>query len=109
MMRLVHGPVTEMTLVELLIYTLATFRLVSLISIEKGPFEILRKLRRHIETGSFLDKLIECTWCVSIWVALGWVGLIALWPDVVIWIALPFALSAGAILVEGVAYDEYET
>lgn len=98
----------KVTLVELVIYILATFRITSLISLEKGPFSSMRRLRRLIETGSVVDRLIECTWCVSLFVALGWVVLIALWPDVAIWVALPLALSAGAILVEGMAYDEYD-
>lgn len=99
-----------MTLVELLIYTLATWRISSLISTEEGPFNIFGKFREVLPSDSFLENLISCIWCLSVWIALGWVGFIALFPSIAIWVALPFALSAGAIIVDSMVYDDdYET
>ena len=96
----------QMTLTEIVIYILATWRIVSLISVEKGPFDIFRKLRRRIETGSFIDRLIECTWCVSLWVAFGWLIFGIRYPNIAIWVALPFAFSTGAILIDGIIYRD---
>ena len=73
---------------------------------EDGPFGMFDCLRKRVGVYltdendvpiTFLGKLLRCVWCVSIWVAVG-VALIVLtdW-----WVVLlPFALSAGAVLIE---------
>lgn len=43
-------------------------------------------------------RALLCVWCVSIWVALGFTVLY--YFDLAYWVALPFALSAAAILIE---------
>ena len=42
-------------------------------------------------------EFINCPFCLGFWVALGWVGAYALWPDATLWVAAPFALNAAAI------------
>jgi len=95
--------------VEYVILALATWRLASLFSQEEGPFDIFAKVRhfvgvRHDDHGipyglNTLSKGMLCVWCISMWFAVLWAVLYYLWRDSV-WIALPFALSAGAIMVE---------
>lgn len=96
----------------LLILTLATWRLTTLLVNEAGPFDVFERLRyaagvRYDERSerygtNVVARGLICVWCVSVWVgallALGqWLA-----PGVVGWLALPFALSAGALVVERV-------
>lgn len=73
-------------LLTLIILIAATWRISSLLAQEAGPFGILTKIR-------FLD----CVWCWSFWWGLAFALLYKYLPDVTFWIALPLALSAGAI------------
>lgn len=95
-----------------LILALATWRISALLTKEAGPFHIFEKLRErsgitHDADGQvqmipskFFAELLSCVWCASIWVATGWVVLYVLAPDVATILALPFALSTVAILVD---------
>lgn len=94
----------------LLILALATWRLSSLLACEDGPADILVKLRLRLgvkydkESKPYgtngLAKGIICVWCSSIWIGAAWALLWYAWPQSAPWLALPFALSAGAALVE---------
>lgn len=91
---------------------LATWRLSSLLAQEAGPADVFARLRARLgvwydEAGdpdgaTVLAKGIPCVWCNSVWI--GVVLAVAYWlaPDVVFWLALPLALSAGAIVVHEV-------
>lgn len=95
---------------------LSTWRISAMLSYERGTFGIFLKLREKIgimhddngeiidSNGSLLAELFECIWCLSVWVAL-FVGLIVYFCPVCVWLFYPFALSAGAILVERWARD----
>jgi len=90
---------------------LATWRIASLLTSERGPgwmFQHLRELAgiTHDDDGekaivpeSFLAETLACVWCSSIWVGVFWVAFDWIWPLGSIRFALVFALSAGAILV----------
>lgn len=104
-----------MTFAHLLIFILATWRVSSLLVREAGPFHIFEKLREltgitHDEDGNILEipddrfwvELLSCIWCCSIWVAIGWTVLWLIIPENSVWIALPFALSAGGLIAEAV-------
>jgi hypothetical protein len=54
-------------LAELIILSLATWRLSYLIVYEDAPFHALEKLREWNDLGG----LLRCIYCVSIWVAVG--------------------------------------
>lgn len=84
---------------DYLILMLATWRLSSLFTDEDGPFQIFAHLREWTETN-ISAELFNCLWCFSIWTGL--ILTVAYWysPIYTRWIALPFALSAGAILIE---------
>ena len=93
---------------DYLILALATWRIASLLTYEDGPFEILERLRlmlgvKHTDYGRYsnneLARGILCLWCNSVWVG----GLFTLWywlHHSAVWVALPFALSAVAILID---------
>ena len=95
---------------ELIILGLATWRLTSLIVNEDGPFELLLRLRyvlgvrydEHSEVygTNVIAKALMCVWCASLWVAAFWAVLFLIYPKIGTIIALPFALSAVAIMIE---------
>ena len=76
---------------------LCCWRTTHLLQAEDGPWEIVARLRRRAGNG-FLGKVLDCFYCLSLWVALpvalglgdGWSHFILLWP----------AVSGGAILLE---------
>lgn len=110
-----------MTVVDLLLGSLAVYRLASLFVYEEGPGRIFDRIRRragildgeHGETiypdpPTYWSDLLACTRCLSLQLGIGatLAGLVWIhfgWP---VWIlravALPLALSAGAILWERV-------
>lgn len=95
---------------ELLIRILATWRIANLLVSEEGPAEIFVKLRHYFgvrkddKDRTFVEgdseqrikfevgKALTCIWCLSPWVGLACSFL----PTKFL---LPFALSAGALLV----------
>jgi len=95
----------------LFILGLAVWRWARLLSSERGPFAIFEKVRHLCGvqytnygalTTSELSKLISCPECNSVWLgAIATVLYIAL-GIVIVWIALPFALSALAIIADSI-------
>jgi len=93
---------------DLAILALATWRLSSLAAQEDGPYRLFARLRKAAGVrydehsipagGNEFARMILCPWCSSIWFGAALAGTYLLWPAVV-WLALPFALSAAAILV----------
>jgi hypothetical protein len=55
------------------ILVIAVWRLTHLIGAEDGPFDLIIKLRKLLGT-SFFGKLMDCFYCLSIWI-----GLLAAW------------------------------
>lgn len=95
----------------IIIMILAVWRLTSLLHTERGPFNIFVKIRtkfgvthdnEHFPIGypdTFIGNLIACYWCLSVWVAIGvWVTYL-LFPKVTLILYVPFAISAGAIIL----------
>lgn len=90
----------------------ATWRLTSLLVQEAGPFDIFKKLREavgleHDDSGNVIDSsggllatLLICSFCTSLWVAVGVFALILVFPGTAVYILAPFALSAGAIVID---------
>ncbi len=80
-----------------IICSLAVWRLTHLFGKEDGPFDIIYYLRKKAGTG-FFGKLLDCFYCLSIWMALpfgiwfgtGWLQKIILW----------LAFSGAACLLE---------
>jgi hypothetical protein len=76
---------------------LGVWRITHLLAAEDGPWDLVARLRTAAGHG-FLGSLLDCFYCLSLWVAApfaivigaGWVERLLLWP----------ALSGGAILLE---------
>jgi hypothetical protein len=87
----------KMKFYRLVVGLLTVWRITHLLQAEDGPWDILVRLRRAAG-NSFWGKLLDCFYCLSLWVAaplaflLGqtWLERAWLWP----------ALSAGASLLE---------
>jgi len=82
---------------RLILGALAVWRVTHLLVAEDGPWKILARLRRALGEG-FWGGLLDCFYCLSLWVALPVTFLVAHgWPErALTWLAL----SAGAILLE---------
>lgn len=97
--------------VELVIIALAVWRLSSLLTGEHGPFHIFTRLRElfgivHNGNGrpaqwpeTFAGELLTCVWCISPYIGALATVLYLLTGSVIVWLCLPFAFSAVAILV----------
>ena len=76
---------------------LALWRITHLLNAEDGPADLFGIFRRKAGSG-FWGKLLDCYFCLSLWLAVpfafllgeGWRERLVLWP----------ALSAGSILIE---------
>ena len=76
---------------------LGVWRVTHLLNAEDGPANLLVRFRSWVGAG-FGGKLLDCFYCLSVWIAVpfvfaigeGWKERILVWP----------ALSAGAILLE---------
>lgn len=97
-----------MTPFQLIVFSIATWRVASLFVNEDGPWFIFEKLRyeagiRNMEIGpGFLAQLLSCTWCFSLYVGVGWT-LFYLWqPKIAFLCACAFALSAITIFVHAI-------
>lgn len=86
---------------RLVLGILTVWRITHFLQAEDGPLEIVVSLRRRAGEG-FWGKLLDCFYCLSIWVAMpfalftgeGWRERVLLWPS----------LSAGAILLERITH-----
>jgi hypothetical protein len=79
------------------IVSLAVWRITHLLSKEDGPFEMIYKFRKQLGQG-FFGSLLDCFYCLSIWIALPF-GIAAgsNWKEMILyWLAL----SGAACLLE---------
>ncbi len=83
----------------LMIGTFSVWRVAHLFAAEDGPWQLLARFRRRAGEG-FFAALLDCFYCLSLWIALPVAGLIGEdWKEsVLLWLAL----SGGAILLERV-------
>lgn len=86
-----------MSLVEVVVGTLAVWRVSHLLQAEDGPRGAMAGLRRAAGEG-ILGGLLDCFYCVSIWVAVPAALLLGTgWPErAMLWLGL----SGGACLLE---------
>lgn len=87
----------SLSLTALVIGVLAVWRITHLFWGEDGPWDCLVRLRRAAGSGLF-GKLLDCFYCLSLWVAIPFALLLATtWMErFVLWLGL----SSGAILLE---------
>ena len=76
---------------------LAVWRITHLFQAEDGPFDLVYKIRKLAGDG-FIGKMMDCFYCLSVWVALApglYFGVGAV-QKIMLWLAF----SGGAILLE---------
>ena len=98
-----------MPLIDVLLLVGATWRLSALLAYEDGPGRVFARVRERLGVAydphglpygtNWLAKGVVCPWCNSVWFGAFWAVAYWLLPGVV-WLALPLALSAGAIIVQ---------
>lgn len=82
---------------ELLLVMLATWRITHLLANEDGPGEIVLRLRVRLG-ASWLGRLMDCFYCLSLWVALPAAACVA--TGLGGWIVAWLGLSGAACLLE---------
>ena len=80
-----------------MIAVLATWRVAHLIAREDGPFNVIVRLRLRAGNG-FVGQLMDCPYCLSLWIAVPFA--FALAGTIPSWIAALLAISGGASIVE---------
>lgn len=83
---------------RLALASLATWRIACLLYWEDGPLEVFLKLRSKARPGTFAGDLLDCFWCLSVWV--GTACAVVAWSELW-WTLTPFAASACALLLAG--------
>lgn len=80
---------TDVNVTGFIICTLAIWRISHLFSQEDGPFDIVIKFRKLLGQGFFGD-LLDCFYCLSMWVAIPFAVLLCnQWlQGIIIWLAL---------------------
>lgn len=84
-------------LYRLLLGVLCVWRITHLFQAEDGPWDVIVKIRRAAGDG-FIGRLVDCFYCLSLWVALpfAWVIGQTIKERALMWLAF----SGGAILLE---------
>jgi hypothetical protein len=82
---------------QLIISILAVWRITHLLQAEDGPWDVIFRIRKAIGNG-FWGSLMDCFYCLSIWIALPFALLFetSLLYKFILWMAI----SGGAILLE---------
>lgn len=100
---------------ELIVLAFAVWRVAHLLASESGPFHVFVWLRERIGIGhdedgepnmwphNYFGEMFECVYCLTMNVAI--VAAVAwfFFPTPVFYLAIPFALSAAAIILNGLA------
>ena len=100
----------EQSIISLLVLALATWRVSSLVSTERGPYAMFEKYRQwmgiyYTPDGTLIEprtesgRLLACPWCNSVWFGTLASILYYTFGEPIVWIAMPLALSAAAIIV----------
>lgn len=109
------GLVRHQSVVSILVLVLACWRLTSLLVQENGPFKMFAKFRhligvRYIQGSTtpygtnVIAELLSCAWCCSIWFGATLTIAYFIKPELTVLASLPFALSAGAIIIERILH-----
>lgn len=98
-------------LVTLIVLLLSSYRLSILLADvdEGGPWGMLTKMRGRAGVRfddysqpygtTMLSNMLLCTYCNSVWIGLVLTLLYLFFGSLAIWLALPLALSGGAVLL----------
>jgi len=82
---------------------LATWRVSHLLAMEDGPWDLIATIRGRVGDG-FLGKLMDCFYCLSLWIAapIAWLAMNG-WKE---WPLLWLAISGAACLLERISDRE---
>jgi hypothetical protein len=107
----------NITTIQLVLFIAAVWRLSNLLANEDGPFHMFKTLRSKIaraevrsrRKNGLLSKLhlyegVNCEYCNSIWFGSFFAAVYLIAPNVALALALPLALSTGAILIKKVVF-----
>jgi len=86
----------EFSMLLLTLAILATFRLTHLLAFEDGPADLLARTRARLG-DSFLGRLMDCFYCLSLWIAAP-MALVITGPSLS-WPLAWLALSGGACVL----------
>lgn len=92
-----------MTSLQFLIISLVVWRLTHLFAKEDGPWDLVFKFRKQLGQG-FFGSLLDCFYCLSIWIALPfgiWAGA-SLQEKLLLWIAF----SGSSCLLEKITGEK---
>lgn len=84
-------------LLKYLVLVIVVWRITHLISSEDGPFDLIIKLRKLVG-NSFFGKLMDCFYCLSIWMGLFVAVYVASTPEEILILTLYY--SGASILLE---------
>jgi len=96
----------------MLIIGCATWRLSHMILFEGGPFDFFIEIREEIGIehdvdgsplvypDSLFGSLFSCLSCMSMWVAIGFIIVLLIFPTLTIVLSMPFAVSAIAVMID---------
>lgn len=98
-------------ILDLIIISLAAWRITSILVREEGPYDICEKFRymlgvrydehsKRVTNGNMLASLVLCTWCTSVWVAALFFILYYISNNIAILIAAPLAISTLTIFTD---------
>ncbi len=82
---------------RLLLVALAVWRVTHLLAAEDGPWDLVARLRARLGEG-LLGRLMDCFYCLSLWIAAPAALITASGPQA--WLVHWLALSAAACLLE---------
>jgi hypothetical protein len=80
----------------LILSILATWRISHLFAQEDGPFDVIIKFRKLFGQG-FFGSLLDCFYCLSIWVAIPFAILLS--QNISLFILYWFGISGGACVL----------
>ena len=86
---------------DLIIFSLATWRIAHMVVWEDGPWDIIGKtVGFFTNRWELFRKLLSCVWCLSVWVAIFITLSAIINRTITVYLMLPFALSAIAVILE---------
>jgi len=90
---------------RIVLAVLAVFRLAQLLALDDGPFDVFERLRRsgHAQWR----KLVNCPYCLGVWLSAGVVPLIVWDHPVSDIVLLALGVAGGQALIESIAESAY--
>jgi hypothetical protein len=82
-----------------LLYSLATWRISSLLCNEDGPVDIFKRLRAAVCASPFLSGLLSCVWCCSVWVGMAF-AILGLDAPLLVRVAAGFSFSTVSVILQ---------